>query len=156
MSGVNKVILVGRLGKDPEVKESRSGVVTNISVATSQKWKDKQTGEMQERTEWHRVVFFNRLAEIASEYLVKGSQVYIEGSLKTNKYEDKTGKTCYATSITARELEMLDSRGDNKNAAQSEKSIEAAAKKHRNVKSGMDSMESLHGDNVKDDADIPF
>jgi len=156
MSGINKVILVGRLGNDPEVKESRNGIVTNISVATSQKWKDKQTGEMKEATEWHRVVFFNRLAEIASEYLVKGSHVYIEGSLKTNKYEDKTGKTCYATSITAREMQMLGSKGDNKNSVPTEKSIEAAAKQHRNVKSGMDSMESLHGDGVKDDADIPF
>ena len=154
MNGVNKVILIGRLGKNPEVRESKNGIVTNISIATSRKWKDKQTGEMQERTEWHRVVFFNRQAEIASEYLKKGSNVYIEGSLKTSKYEDDTGKTCYSTSIEARELQFLDSKKDN--GVQSEQSIEAAAKKHRNVKSGMDSMESLHGDNVKDDSDIPF
>lgn len=110
--GVNKVILVGNLGKDPEVRYLPSGsAVTNLTLATSQAWKDKQTGNMQERTEWHRVVTFNRLAEIAAEYLKKGSKVYIEGSIRTQKWQDKTGADRYTTEIVANELQMLDSRG---------------------------------------------
>jgi len=111
--GVNKVILVGNLGRDPETRFLPSGgAVTNIAVATGEAWKDKQTGEQQERTEWHRVVFFNRLAEIAGEYLKKGSKVYIEGSLRTRKWQDKdTGQDRYSTEIVASEMQMLDSRG---------------------------------------------
>lgn len=110
--GVNKVILVGNLGRDPEVRYLPSGsAVTNFSIATSSGWKDKQTGEQQERTEWHRVVTFNRLAEIASEYLHKGSKVYIEGSLRTQKWTDKSGQDRYTTEIVANEMQMLDSRG---------------------------------------------
>jgi single-strand DNA-binding protein len=111
--GVNKVILVGNCGNDPETRYLPSGsAVTNISVATSESWKDKQTGQPQERTEWHRIVFFNRLAEIAGEYLKKGSKVYIEGQLRTTKYQDKeTGQDRYSTEIVAREMQMLDSRG---------------------------------------------
>ncbi len=111
--GVNKVILVGNLGRDPETRYLPSGgAVTNIAVATGESWKDKQTGEAQERTEWHRVVFFNRLAEIAGEYLKKGSKVYIEGSLRTRKWQDKdTGQDRYSTEIVAAEMQMLDSRG---------------------------------------------
>lgn len=105
--GVNKVILVGNLGNDPEVRYSQSGAaITTISVATSEKWTDKN-GEQQERTEWHRVKFFGRLAEIAGEYLEKGRQVYIEGSLRTEKYTDKSGVEKYATDIIANELQML-------------------------------------------------
>ncbi len=109
--GINKVILVGNLGADPEVRYMPSGsAVTNIRLATTDSWKDKQSGERQERTEWHRVVFFNRLAEIAGEYLRKGSQVYIEGSLRTRTY-DKDGQTHYSTEIIANEMQMLGGRG---------------------------------------------
>lgn len=112
--GVNKVILVGNCGQDPETKYLPSGgAVTNISVATSESWKDKQTGQQQERTEWHRVVFFNRLAEIAGEYLKKGSKVYVEGSLRTRKWQDKSGADRYSTEIVGGEMQMLDSRGQD-------------------------------------------
>lgn len=110
--GVNKVILVGNLGADPETRYTASGgAITHIRVATSESWRDKQTGENQERTEWHRVVFFSRLAEIAGEYLRKGSQVYIEGSLRTNKWQGQDGQDRYSTEIVANEMQMLGSRG---------------------------------------------
>lgn len=111
--GVNKVIIVGNLGGDPETRYFPSGgAVTNVTIATSESWKDKQTGEQKEMTEWHRVVFNGRLAEIAGEYLKKGSKVYIEGSLRTRKWQDKnTGQDRYTTEIRAREMQMLDSRG---------------------------------------------
>jgi single-strand DNA-binding protein len=110
--GVNKVILVGNLGADPETRFMPSGgSVTNVRIATSESWKDKQTGQPQERTEWHRVVFFNRLAEIAAEYLRKGSKVYVEGSLRTRKWQDQSGQDRYTTEIVANEMQMLDSRG---------------------------------------------
>lgn len=110
--GINKVILVGNLGNDPETRYSQSGAaITNISVATSESWKDKQTGQPQERTEWHRVVFFNRLAEIAGEYLRKGSKVYVEGSLRTRKWQGQDGQDRYTTEVVASEMQMLDSRG---------------------------------------------
>ena len=110
--GINKVILVGNLGNDPDVKATQGGTtVTTISVATSEQWKDKQTGQAQERTEWHRVKFFGRLAEIAGDYLRKGSQVYIEGSLRTDKYTDKSGIERYSTDIIANEMQMLGGRG---------------------------------------------
>lgn len=110
--GINKVILVGRLGNDPDVRYTASGsAVATISVATSESWKDRNTGQQQERTEWHRVVFFGRLAEIAGQYLKKGSQVYVEGSLRTNKYTDKNGIERYSTDINANELQMLGGGG---------------------------------------------
>jgi single-strand DNA-binding protein len=110
--GVNKVILVGNLGADPETRYMQSGgAVTNVSLATSESWKDKQTGQTQERTEWHKVVFFNRLAEIAGEYLRKGSKVYVEGSLRTRKWQGQDGQDRYTTEIVASEMQMLDSRG---------------------------------------------
>ena len=110
--GVNKVILVGNLGKDPEVRYMPNGnAVANITLATSESWKDKQTGEQQEKTEWHRVVMFRRLGEIAGEYLKKGSQVYIEGKLQTRKWQDNTGNDRYTTEIVADEMQMLGSRG---------------------------------------------
>lgn len=117
--GVNKVILVGRLGNDPDVRYTASGsAVTTISIATSESWKDKATGQQQERTEWHRVVFFGRLAEIAGQYLKKGSQVYVEGSLRTNKYTDKNGIERYSTDINANDLQMLGgNQGGNFNQA---------------------------------------
>ena len=112
MSSVNKVIIVGRLGQDPELNYLPSGnAVANLSVATSEQWKDKQSGEKQERTEWHRVSMFGRLGEIASQYLAKGSLVYIEGRLQTDKYE-KDGATRYATKIIANQMQMLGSKGE--------------------------------------------
>jgi single-strand DNA-binding protein len=113
--GINKVIIIGNIGQDPEVKYMPSGgAVTNVSIATSETWKDKNTGQPQERTEWHRVVFFNRLGEIAGEYLKKGSKVYIEGSLRTRKWQAQDGTDRYTTEIVANEMQMLDGRsGDN-------------------------------------------
>jgi len=111
MASVNKVILVGNLGRDPETRYMPSGeAVTNISLATTDTWKDKQSGEKKEATEWHRVVFFRKLAEIAGQYLKKGSQVYIEGSLKTRKWQDKDGQERYTTEIVADTMQMLGSR----------------------------------------------
>ncbi len=112
--GVNKIILIGNIGNDPEVRYTPNGnAVTNVSLATSEAWKDKQTGEQQERTEWHRVVFFNRLGEIAGEYLRKGSKIFVEGSLRTRKWQDKSGQDRYTTEIIANEMQMLDSKGAN-------------------------------------------
>ena len=108
MKGINKVIIVGNLGADPDVKYTASGsAIANISVATTESWKDKQSGEKQEKTEWHRVVFFNRLAEIVGEYLAKGSQVYVEGKLQTRKWTDKDGVDRYTTEVVAQEMQML-------------------------------------------------
>jgi single-strand DNA-binding protein len=116
--GVNKVILVGNLGKDPETRYMPSGsAVTNLTLATSESWKDKQSGEAQERTEWHKIAMFGRLAEIAAEYLRKGSQVYIEGKLRTRKWQDKEGKDRYTTEIVADEMQMLGSKGGGGAAA---------------------------------------
>jgi single-strand DNA-binding protein len=110
--GVNKVIIIGNLGADPETRAMPSGTtVANLRVATSESWRDKQTGEQQERTEWHRVALFGRLAEVAGEYLRKGSQVYIEGSLRTRKWQDKEGKDRYSTEIVGNDLQMLGGRG---------------------------------------------
>jgi len=110
--GVNKVIIIGNLGADPETRAMPSGTtVANLRVATSESWRDKQTGEQQERTEWHRVALFGRLAEVASEYLRKGSQVYIEGSLRTRKWQDKQGNERYSTEIVGNDMQMLGGRG---------------------------------------------
>jgi len=110
--GINKVIIVGNVGGDPETRYMPSGsAVTNLTIATNESWKDKQTGEQKERTEWHRVAMFNRLAEIAAEYLRKGSQVYIEGKLRTRKWQDKSGNDRYTTEIIADEMQMLGGRG---------------------------------------------
>lgn len=117
--GINKVILIGNLGTDPEIRHmpGNGTAVTNINLATSESWKDKNTGELQERTEWHRVILFQRLAEIAHEYLKKGSKVYIEGRLQTRKWQDKaTGQDRYTTEIIANEMQMLDSRSSSANA----------------------------------------
>jgi single-strand DNA-binding protein len=114
--GVNKVIIVGNIGGDPDVRYMPNGnAVTNATIATSETWKDKQTGQNQERTEWHRVVFFNRLGEIAGEYLRKGSKVYVEGSLRTRKWQGQDGQDRYTTEIVASEMQMLDSRGGSSN-----------------------------------------
>ena len=110
--GINKVILVGNLGADPDTRYMPSGgAVTNLSVATSESWKDKQTGEQKDRTEWHKVAMFGRLAEISAEYLRKGSQVYIEGKIRTRKWQDKEGKDRWTTEVIADEMQMLGGRG---------------------------------------------
>ena len=110
--GINKVILVGNLGRDPETRYMPSGgAVTNVSIATSKSWRDRDSGEQKERTEWHRIVFFNRLAEIANEYLKRGSKVYVEGELRTREWE-REGQKHYTTEIVANEMQMLDPRGE--------------------------------------------
>ena len=120
--GINKVILVGTLGKDPEVRYAQSGgAITSVSLATNEKWKDKN-GEMQERTEWHRVKFFGRLAEIAGEYLKKGGQCYVEGKLRTEKYTDKQGVERYSTDIIADEMMLLGGKGEGGGAERGERS----------------------------------
>ena len=127
---VNKVILIGNLGRDPEVRYTPAGLaVANMTIATTEAWKDKQSGENQERTEWHRIALYNRLAEIAGEYLRKGSKVYIEGRLQTRKWQDKnTGQDRYTTEIIADSLQMLDSKaggGNNEHPAAASKSAPA-------------------------------
>ncbi len=113
--GVNKAIIIGSVGKDPEMKSTQGGSqIANFSVATSESWKDKQTGQQQERVEWHRIVAFNKLAEIIGLYVKKGSKVYIEGSIRTRKWQDKDGQDRYTTEIVANELQMLDSKSDSK------------------------------------------
>jgi single-strand DNA-binding protein len=125
--GINKVILVGHLGADPETRYMPSGsAVTNLRVATSEAWKDKTSGEQQERTEWHRVAMFGRLAEIAAEYLRKGSQIYIEGSLRTRKWQDKDGGDRWSTEVIANEMQMLGGRSDASAPARSGSSQPAA------------------------------
>lgn len=117
--GINRVFLIGNLGKDPEVRYTPDGKpVATVSIATSETWKDKNTGEQQEKTEWHRVVFFRRLAEIVGEYLKKGSKVYIEGKLQTRKWQDSSGQDRYTTEIVANEMQMLDSRAQSGGNAQ--------------------------------------
>ena len=127
--GVNKVILIGNLGRDPEIRYTPSGLaVANITIATSESWKDKQSGETQERTEWHRVVFYQRLAEIVGEYLRKGSKVFVEGRLRTTKWQDKnTGQDRYTTEIIAENMQMLDSKGGSASDASSYEKPAASA-----------------------------
>ena len=127
--GINKAILIGNLGADPEVRYMPNGnAVTTISLATSEQWKDRETGSLQERTEWHRVVFFNRLAEIAGEFLKKGSKVYVEGSIRTRKWQDKNGQDKYSTEIIGNEMQMLDSRGSSANSEHTPPTHEEAPK----------------------------
>ena len=112
--GINKVVIVGTLGKDPEVKYAENGnSVVNVSVATNESWKDKETGQTRQRTEWHRIVMFGRLGEIASQYLKKGSQAYFEGKINTNKWQDQSGNDRYSTQIVANEMQMLGRRSDS-------------------------------------------
>jgi single-strand DNA-binding protein len=127
--GINKVILIGNLGRDPEMRYTPNGVaVANLTLATSESWKDKQSGEMQERTEWHRVVFFQRLAEIAGEYLRKGSKIYVEGRLQTRKWQDKTtGQDRYTTEIVGDNMQMLDSKGGSASNSNEAPSYEKSA-----------------------------
>ncbi len=126
--GVNKVILIGNLGADPDTRYMPSGsAVTNIRIATSESWKDRQSGEQQERTEWHNVAFFDRLAEVAAEYLRKGSQVYVEGRLRTRKWQDRQGNDRYTTEIVANEMQMLGGRSGAGAPAPAPKSPEAVS-----------------------------
>jgi len=154
MASVNKVILVGNLGRDPETRYNpEGGAITNISIATTEQWKDKASGEKQERTEWHRVVFFNRLAEIAGEYLKKGSQVYVEGNLRTRKWQDKEGKERYTTEIVAERMQMLGSRSGMGDAGARDKGDEDKAP----VTAGEDKPAKKTAGKFDDmDDDIPF
>ena len=146
--GVNKVILVGTLGADPDTRYTPSNAaVTNLSIATNESWKDKQSGEQIEKTEWHRVVMFNRLAEIASEYLRKGSQVYIEGRIQTRKWEDKEGKDRWTTEIVANEMQMLGARSSGGNSGAESRGEPAT--KSSSPASSPDSSDDF-------DDDIPF
>lgn len=130
--GVNKVILIGNLGADPEVRFMPSGgAVANLRIATSESWKDKQTGEQHERTEWHTIVLFNRLGEIAGEYLKKGSKIYIEGSLRTRKWQDKNGQDRYTTEIVGSEMQMLDSKGGGQNISTEDPQSRSASTESR-------------------------
>lgn len=154
--GINKVILVGNLGRDPEVRYTPSGsAVANLAVATSESWKDKQTGEQQERTEWHRVVMFNRLGEIAGEYLKKGSKVYIEGKLQTRKWQDNSGQDRYSTEIVANEMQMLDSRGGGGGMSGSN-DFDQSAPAARPSPAQSDSAKPQKGAFDDFDDDIPF
>ena len=147
--GINKVILIGHIGRDPETRYLPSGgAVTNITVATSESWKDKQSGERQERTEWHKVVFFNKLAEVAGEYLKKGSKVYVEGSLRTRSYE-KDGQKHYVTEIVASEMQMLDGRRDSG----SDEAAPETGHERQQRKAAPEPKESVSFDA---DDDIPF
>ena len=151
--GINKVILIGNLGADPEVRYTPNGnAVANITLATSTAWRDKQSGELMDRTEWHRIVFFNRLAEIVGEYLHKGSKIYIEGSLRTRKWQDKTGNDRYTTEIIANEMQMLDSRnssGDDNNYTH-----RSTANQEQAVTPAEQTSKASHADDLDDD--IPF
>ena len=150
--GINKVILVGNLGADPDVKYMPSGsAVVNVSVATADSWKDKNTGQQQERTEWHRVVFFNRLAEIVAEYLKKGSQVYIEGRIQTRKWQDKQGVDRYSTEIIANDMQMLGSRGGDFGSGQS-----YAGGKHQAAPQSPPSNAASRAPEPDFDDDVPF
>jgi len=150
MASVNKVIIVGNLGRDPETRYNpEGGAITNVSVATTETWKDKASGEKQERTEWHRVVFFNRLAEIAGEYLKKGSQVYVEGSLRTRKWQDKEGKERYTTEIVADRMQMLGSRQGGGDAGGREAKEPATAGEDKSPKKSAGKFDDMEDD-------IPF
>ena len=145
--GVNKAILIGNLGKDPEVKFLPSGsAVCNFSVATSESWKDKQTGQQQEKTEWHNISMFGKLAEIAGKYLQKGSKVYLEGSIQTRKWQDKDGNDRYTTDIKASQMQMLDSKADSGMTSNQEREAK-----------GMQGEQAQQGSSGPDfDDDIPF
>ena len=153
--GINKVILVGNLGKDPETRYMPSGsAVTNLTLATSESWKDKQTGENQERTEWHKVAMFGKLAEIAAEYLRKGSQVYIEGKLRTRKWQDKEGKDRWTTEIVADEMNMLGGKGGGASAG--ERAPAGAAGGGGSSGGGRAAVNDSGGPPGDFDDDIPF
>ena len=158
--GINKVILIGNLGRDPEVRYTpNGGAIANITLATTDQWKDKQSGQMQDRTEWHRVVMFGRLGEIAGEYLKKGSQVYIEGRLQTRKWQDQSGQDRYTTEIVANEMQMLGSAGGRgASSADFGQEAESASPARQPAQGGSrSSPASSSSNNFGDfDDDIPF
>ena len=155
--GVNKVILIGNLGNDPEVRYTAGGAaVANVSIATTESCKDKESGEQQEKTEWHRVVFFNRLAEIVAEYLKKGSQIYIEGRLQTRKWQDKEGHDKYTTEIVANEMQMLGSRGGGGGGSRSEGAPESSGRSAPASESRAKDKGKSKPDEEFVDDDIPF
>jgi len=159
--GINKVILVGNLGNDPETRFfPDGGAVTNASIATSESWKDRQTGQMQEKTEWHRVVFRDRgnyrLGQIAGEYLKKGSKVYVEGKLQTRKWQDKAGVDHYTTEILASDMQMLDSRGAGSGGDQESGGYERSAPRAASAASTATAATSQPADFGDFDDDIPF
>ena len=158
MASVNKVILVGNLGADPETKYLPSGdAVTNIRIATTDKWKDKASGETKEATEWHRIAFFGRLAEIAGEYLKKGSQVYVEGRIRTRKWQDKEGQDRYSTEIVADSMQMLGSRaggGEPRGEARGEARSEGTGARPAEAKAAAAKKPAGKFDDMEDD--IPF
>lgn len=155
--GINKVILIGNLGADPEVRFMPSGgAVANLRIATSETWKDKQTGENQERTEWHTVALFNRLAEIAGEYLKKGSKVYIEGSLRTRKWQDKNGQDRYTTEIICNDMQMLDSRGGGNANAPSDPDASSSSSSSMGSNNRPQNTASAAPNTSDLDDDIPF
>lgn len=152
--GVNKVILIGNVGKDPETRHLPSGgAVTNLSIATSETWKDKNTGQPQEKTEWHRVVFFNRLAEIVDEYVRKGGKLYIEGALRTRSWE-QDGITKYSTEIVASEMQMLDTRGGEQDKAPAQRQQPAQRQAAPDQQRQAPAQRAADFDNFADD--IPF
>jgi single-strand DNA-binding protein len=154
--GVNKVILVGNLGADPETRYTANGAaITTIKVATSEAWTDKQTGQKQERTEWHRVKFFGKLAEVAGEYLKKGKQVYVEGSIRTDKYTDKEGVERYATDIIANEMQMLGGAGE-RGGGDMPSTRGASADSSARQASAPRGQPQAVTDSFPDDDDIPF
>jgi single-strand DNA-binding protein len=154
--GINKVILVGNLGNDPDVRYTAGGAaVANVSIATSEAWKDRESGEMQEKTEWHKVVFFGKLAEIVAEYLKKGSQIYVEGRLQTRKWQDKEGNDKYTTEIVANEMQMLGGRSSGGNFDKSPPPAESGSSSSGKGASGK-SAPSRNVDEGFVDDDIPF
>lgn len=164
MAGVNKVILVGRLGKDPEVRYTPDGkAITNITMATSETWKDKNTGQRQERTEWHRVVFFGGVAGVAGEYLHKGSQVYIEGKLQTRKWQDKNGQDRYTTEVVvdgfSGVMQMLDSRTGGDTSFNQDNAYNQSSNKQNNQSAPQNPQQSAPAAQPFEedfDDDIPF
>ncbi len=149
--GVNKAILIGNLGNDPEVRYTPNGsAVATVSLATSETWRDKQSGELQDRTEWHRIVFFNRLAEIVGEYLHKGSKIYVEGSLRTRKWQDKNGIDRYTTEIIANEMHMLDAKSSSGGKTSTPTHDESTTSDPPNT------TDRLSSDEMPPDDDIPF
>jgi single-strand DNA-binding protein len=153
--GVNKVILIGNLGKDPEVKYLPSGsAVCNVTIATSESWKDKDSGEKKERTEWHNIVFYGRLAEIAGEYLKKGSQTYVEGALRTRKWQDKSGNDRYTTEIIVSDMQMLGSRGGSGGSTASYDDEGASSRPAPSKSSKPKAAAAQEGGDLDDD--IPF
>ena len=158
--GVNKVILLGNLGADPETRYTAGGsAVTNIRMATTDTWRDRQSGEQQERTEWHRIVFFGRLAEIAAEYLRKGSQCYVEGQIRTNKWQGQDGQDRYTTEIIASNMQLLGGRGGGAGGgapARSREEDSGSAWPARGSSAGAPSPTSRSGPSDDFDDDIPF